>query len=129
MVKDRYFRFQTRVCQNVSNERKFVSLYQISGDSKIPPSLPLSKDEVLRSIGHSIRIGNLILGVNDVTFSYLIYCDSLLQNATDIMIIYGSYFITKCDRTLLQNVTVITKYGDCYKLRQYADRNCSMFSR
>ena len=77
----------------------------------------------------SISLANLILGVNDVMVSYLIYCDSLLQNTTDIIIIYGSYFITKCDKLLLQNVTVITKYDDYYKLRQYADIKSYMFSR
>ena len=74
-----------------------------------------------------------IFGVNSVTVSYLIRYDSLLQNATDV--------ITKCDRSLLQNVsdfllqnvtvllqnatillqnaTVITKCDVYYKLRQY----------
>ena len=37
-----------------------------------------------------------MMGVNSVTISYLIHYSSLLQNATDI--------ITKCDRSLLQNV-------------------------
>ena len=32
-----------------------------------------------------MSIGNLILGVNTVTVSYLIYYDSLLQNATAIL--------------------------------------------
>ena len=76
-----------------------------------PPSPPVSKDEELRDIGHSMSITNLILGVNSVTVSYLIHCDSLLQNATDI--------ITKCDRSLLQNGTVITKCDVYFKLPQY----------
>ena len=45
-----------------------------------------------------MSIGNLILGVNSFTFSYLIHYDSLLQNATAI---------------LLQNVTEVY-----YKMRQ-----------
>ena len=67
--------------------------------------------------------------------------DSLLQNATDIIIKCDSYFIKKCDRSLLQNasgfflqnatvllqnavillqnVTVITKCDVYYELRQY----------
>ena len=45
-------------------------------------SHPLSKDEGLRAIGHMMSIGNLILGVNSVTISYLIHYDSLIQNAT-----------------------------------------------
>ena len=65
-----------------------------------------------------MSIGNLILGVNSVTVSYMIHYDSLLQNATD--------FITKCDRSLLQNATTITNYDvfitkcdSYYKLQQY----------
>ena len=45
----------------------------------------------------------LILGVNSVTVSYLIPYDSLLQNATDFITKYDRYFVTKCDRSLLQN--------------------------
>ena len=70
-----------------------------------PPFSPLSKDEGLRDIGHSMSIGNLILSVNIVTVSYLIHYDSLLQNATDVITKCGSYFITKCDRSLLQNAS------------------------
>ena len=70
-----------------------------------PPSPPLSKDEGLRDTGHSMNIGNLILGVNNVTVSYLIHYDSLLQNATDIIIKCDSYFITECDSSLLQNTS------------------------
>ena len=47
-----------------------------------PPSPPLSKDEGLRDIGHSLRIGNLIMCVNGVTVSYLVHYDILLQNTT-----------------------------------------------
>ena len=66
--------------------------------TKIPPLFPpLSEDEGLRDIGHSMSIGNLILGVNSVTVSYLIHYDGLLQNATDIT--------TKCERNLLQNTS------------------------
>ena len=35
----------------------------------------------------------------------------LLQNATAVL-------ITKCDKSLLQNATLITKCDVCYKLRQ-----------
>ena len=52
-----------------------------------------------------MSIGNLILGVNSVTVSYLIHYDSLLQNATDIITVCNNYFITKCDRSLLQNTS------------------------
>ena len=58
-------------------------------------------------MGHSMSIGNLILGVNSATIPYLINYDSLLQNATDIITKCDSYFITKCDRSLLQNATIL----------------------
>ena len=59
--------------------------------------------------------------------SYLIHYDTLLQNVTDIITKSDSYFITKCDKSLLQNAsglllqsaTVITKCDVFYKLRQY----------
>ena len=66
-----------------------------------PPSPSLSKDEGLRDIEHSMSIKNLVLGVNSVTFSSLIYYDSLLQNVTDTIIKSDSCFITKSDRSLL----------------------------
>ena len=88
-------------------------MVQISGEN----SPPLSKDEGLTDIGHSMSIGNLILGVNSVTVSYLIHYDSLLQNATDIITKCDSYCITKCDkmcqvfyykmRQLLQIATIL----------------------
>ena len=61
--------------------------------------------------------------------SYLVHYDKLSQNATDITTEYDNYFITKCDKillqnalgfllqnptVLLQNTTVITKYVDFY---------------
>ena len=129
----RYFKFQTWVCQNVFNE---VSLIWFTFQAKIlsrswvcvqgecqkysPSSSPLSKEEKLRDIGHSMSNGNLILDVNSISVSYLIYYDSLLQNTTDIVTKCDSYFITKKGRSLLQNVwgfllqnaTVITSYDD-----------------
>ena len=48
----------------------------------IPPSTPLSKDEVLKDIGHIISMENLTLGVNSATVSYLMHYDTLLQNET-----------------------------------------------
>ena len=83
----------------------------LSGKSSIPPPkipppvFPLSKDEKLKDIGHIMSIGNLILGVNSVTVSYLIHYDSLLQNVTYIITKYDSYFITKGDISLLQKVS------------------------
>ena len=121
------------MCQNVSNEvllawfkfqAKISSCWSMRSRrvTKIPPlSPPLSKDEGLRDIGHSMSIGNLILGVNSVTVSYLIHYDSLLQNATDIIkkmrqLFYYEMqqkFMTKCVRFLMINATVY------YKLWQY----------
>ena len=94
-----------------------------------------------------MSIGNFILGVSSVTVLYLIHYDSLLQNETDIITKYNSYFITKSDRNLLQNwsgfllqnatellqiltvitnwtillqnATVITRCDVHYKLRQH----------
>ena len=79
-----------------------------------PPSPPLSKDEGLKNIGHSMSIRNLIFGVNSVTVSYLIRYDSLLQNTIDV-ITKCDNFITKCDRyykmqRLLKIATVHTLY-------------------
>ena len=87
-----------------------------------------------------MSIGNPILGVNRVTVPYVIHYDGLLQNATDIITKCDSYFIGKCDRSLLQkassyllqnttvllqNVTVatncdnfITKCDSCYKMQR-----------
>ena len=59
--------------------------------------------------------------------SYFVHYDTFLQNATDIVTKYVSYFITKCDKSLLQNVSsfllqnatdsFITKCDICYKMR------------
>ena len=62
-----------------------------------PPSPPLSEDEGLKKIGHSMSIRDLIFGVNSVTVSDLTRCDSLLQDATDVITKCVRFFITKCD--------------------------------
>ena len=75
-----------------------------------PPCPPLSNDEGLRDIGHSMSIRNLILGVNSVTVSYLIHYNSLVQNAIaillqkarDVFYEIGQAFYYKI-RELLQN--------------------------
>ena len=36
-------------------------------------------------------------------YTFMTPYDTLLQNATDIIIKCDSYFITKCDKSLLQN--------------------------
>ena len=62
--------------------------------TKIRPPFPsLLKVEELRDMGHIMSIGNLILGANSVTVSYLIYLtvyytmrQILLQNATAILL-------------------------------------------
>ena len=92
-----------------------------------------------------MSIRNLVFGANSVTVSYLIRYDSLLQNATDVTTKCDNYFITKCDRTLLenasgfllqnaavllQNATVITKCDDfSYKLRQYTHQQWDFYQK
>ena len=116
IVKDWYFRFQTWLCQSFEVLLAWFKFQaKIPGRSGVcvqgewqkytPPSPPLSKDEGLKNIGHSMSIRNLIFGVNSVTVSYLIHYDSLLQNATNIITKCDSYFIRKCDRSLLQNAS------------------------
>ena len=77
-----------------------------------------------------MRIGNVILGVNSVTISYLSHYDTSLQNAANIMTKCDSYFIVNSDRSLLQNAsyfllqnaTVISKCDVYYKLRQHNNK-------
>ena len=64
-----------------------------------------------------MSIRNLIFGVSSVTVSDLIRYDSLLQNAKDVIKNCDSYFITKRDRSLLQNAQ-----GFFYKLRQFYNK-------
>ena len=56
---------------------------------------------------------------------YLVYNDTLLQNETDIITKCDSYFITKCDKSLLQHVpelffkkydSSVTKCDSYYKM-------------
>ena len=149
------------MCQNVSDEAllawfKFqakIPMYSgvcVQGQRQkyTPPSPPLSKVKGLRDIGHKMSIGNLFLGAYSVTVSYLIHY--LIQYATDIITKRESYFVTKCNKdllqnasgfllqnatVLLQNMTVITKRDDfitkCdvyYKLRQYSVQYLCMLS-
>ena len=155
IVKDRYFRFQTCLCQSVSNEVLLVwfkflakipsrSVVRVQGEWQkyTPPSPSLSKNKVVRDIGHIMSIGNLILNISSVTVSYLIHYDSLLQNATYIITKCDNYFITKCGRSLLQNAagfllqyaTVITncdnfiaKYDSHYKNVRFIT-NCDSYT-
>ena len=89
-----------------------------------------------------MSIRNFILGVSSVTVLYLIHYDSFLQNETDIITKYNSYFITKSDRNLLQNwsgfllqnatellqiLTVITNCDDSItKCYSYYKMRCSL---
>ena len=61
--------------------------------------------------------GNLILCVNSATDLYLIYYDSLLQNATELY--YKMRQLLPIATILLQNGIVIIKCDFYYKLRQY----------
>ena len=86
-----------------------------------------------------MSIGNLILGVNSVTVSYLIHYDRLSQNVTGIIITAsitdiitaillqnatGIYykmpqiFITKCDSFITKCDDFITKCDSYYKMRR-----------
>ena len=91
------------------------------------PSPPLTKDEGLKNIVHSMSIRNLFFRVNSVTVSGLICYNSLLQNPTDVITEWNCYFITKRKRSvlqiasrillqiatvLLQNAIVVTKCDD-----------------
>ena len=111
------------MCQNVSNdvllawfkfEAKISSLsgvcFQGEWQEYTPPFPPLFKDKGLRGIGHSMSIGNLILGINSVTVLYLIHHENLLQNATSI--------VTNCD-------SFITKMDSYYKLRRIYYKNAT----
>ena len=64
------------------------------------------QNEGIKKIGYSMSIKNLIFGINSVTVSYLIHYVSLLQNAIDVITKCDSYFVTKCDRSLLQNANI-----------------------
>ena len=95
IIKDKYFRFQTWVSKNVSDE---VLLAWLKFQAKIPSrsgvyvkwkwqkilpvSPPLSKSKGQWDTDYSMSIANLILGVSSVTVSHLIHYDSLLQNTT-----------------------------------------------
>ena len=77
----------------VSDENCKTLQRMLSG--RVPPSPPLSKDQVLKDIGHIMSIENLILGVNSVTVLYLIHYGNLLKTATGTVTKCDSYFITK----------------------------------
>ena len=73
-----------------------------------------------------MNTGNLISGANSVAVSYLVryesYDCSLLQNATDIITKCDSFFITKCDRSSLQNATVLLQNAKVI-------RNCDFITK
>ena len=79
------------------NSKRFWSVHS-EIVTKIHTFLPFPKGEGLTNIEHNMSMGNLIWDVDSVTVSYLIYNDSPLQNATDI--------VSKCDSILLQNELV-----------------------
>ena len=107
------------MCQNVSDkgslawfkiQAKISSRYGVCVQGEwqkyTPPFPPLFIGKGLRDNGHSMSIANLILGVNNsVTISYLMHYDNLVQNAANIVTKCDCYFITKYDRSLLQNAS------------------------
>ena len=62
-----WFKFQGEI-----PSRSAVCVYGDYG-TYTPPSPPLTEEEKLRDIAHSINIEKLILGVSSVTVSYLIH--------------------------------------------------------
>ena len=111
-VLSAWFKFQVKIptCSGVRRES--------DKNTPVPPT-PLSKDEGLKDIRHSMSIRNQFLVVNSVTVSYLTRYDSLLQNGTDIITKCDSYFITKCVRFFITKCdSLITKCDSFNKLRQ-----------
>ena len=117
------------VCQNVSKEVLLTGL-------KIQTKIPSHSGDCLLAEGQLNAFPLMAKGLGIFTIEHqhgtrpgvscLIHYETLLQNATDIITKCDSYFITKCDRSLLQiamillqNATVITKCDIYYKLRQY----------
>ena len=107
-IEKLYFRFQTWEGQHVSKKHlltglKFQVKIQRHSEACVQRGGQLSsKEEGLRQIEHNMSVvlgtrtqGNLFLKVNSVTVSYLVHYDTLLQNATDIIAICDSCFITK----------------------------------
>ena len=80
-------------------------LGQSDKNTPISPRSSHSKGEGLNNIRHSMSIGNLSLDVKSFTASYLTRYDSLFQNATDIITKCDNYFVTKCNRSLLQSAS------------------------
>ena len=84
-----------------------------------------------------MSIGNLILGVNSITVSYLTHYDNLLENVTDIIKKCDSYFITKCHRSLfentlgflLQNATVLFTNATVITKCHSFIRKCDSFTK
>ena len=66
------------------------------------------KDKELRVIVFKIKLdttGNVIWESLVVAVSHLLHYNTLLQNATDFITKWGSYFIPKRDKSLLQNAS------------------------
>ena len=99
-----WFKFQAKI-----PSRSGVCL-QGEWQKYTPPSPPLSKDEALKNIEHSMSIRNLIFGVKSVKVSYMIGYDSLLQMRQKFITKWVRFFITKCDVY--------------YKLWQYTHKAC-----
>ena len=112
-----------KVCYHGSNFRqKFQAVLEYAfrecDKNTTLPRLRSLKTKELRDIRYSISIGNLILGFNSVKVSCLIHYDTLITKCC-------SYFITKCNKSLLQNASVITNCDDLiikcdnyYKMRR-----------
>ena len=119
------FKFQTKI-----PSRSGVCV-QGEWQKYTPPSPPLSKDEGLKDIGHSISIANLILGLSNVMIWFLIcwflICYGLIFDATGFIIKRDSYFITKGDRSLLQNASGFLLQNATIFLEKKVITNCDNF--
>ena len=110
------------------NSKLFGVCVQAQRQKYTPPSPPLSKVEELRDIRYSLSIGNLILGANSVTVSYLIHYYSLLQNVADIIAKCDSYIITKCEISLLQNASSFLSQDTTILLQNATLQNGTFFT-
>ena len=83
---------------------------------------------MIKAVGNGMSIGDLIVGVNGVTVLYLIRYNSLLKNATDTITKRDSYFITKCDRNLHQNLSGILLQNATVLLQIFTTKKFKLYS-
>ena len=85
-----------------------------------PPSLPLSQDEGLKNIGHSMSIRNLIFGVNSVTVSYWFVMTVYYKIRQLFYYKVRQKFIRKCVRIFItKSDGFVTKCDSYYKMQRF----------